>query len=212
MFFIQLKRGFGVLLEPIVDHFIEKGYHPDTFTILGLFFNIIAAALYAVGLLFEGGLVMLFGSSSDLIDGQIARRGGQGSAGGALLDSSLDRYSEIVVLLGLIVHYMLLGWFVTVAATVMAMAGSLMVSYVRARAEGLNYDCNVGLMQRPERIVFLCACSVFGAFLGSPDAHVAAGIWVMAILTNITTFDRIMHVRRVSRLDEQANNNDQVTV
>ena len=212
MFFAQLKRGFVVLIEPIVDRFIEKGYHPDTFTILGFAFNAIAAVLYGMGLFFEGGLVMVFGSSSDLIDGQIARRGGQGSAGGALLDSSLDRYSEVVVLIGLIVHYMLIGWFVTVVATAMALAGSLMVSYVRARAESLDYECGIGLMQRPERIIFLAACSVFGVFLGSPDAHVAAAIWIIAILTNITTFDRILYVRRISKQDKQTNTSDQITL
>jgi len=199
MFFIQLKRGFSVLIEPIVDHFIDRGYRPDTFTILGFIFNSAAGTLYAMGLFFEAGLVMIFGSSTDLIDGQIARRGGQTTAGGALLDSSLDRYSEVTVMLGLTVHYMLAGWFVTAAVAVLALAGSLMVSYVKARAESLNYDCEVGLMQRPERIIFLSACSVFGVLLGSPDAHVAAAIWFMAILTNITTFERIIHVRRISR-------------
>ena len=199
MFFIHLKRGFLVLVEPIIDHFVQRGYHPDTFTFLGLFFNTVAGILYGFGLFFEAGLVMVFGSSTDMIDGQIARQTGRSSSAGALLDSSLDRYSEVIVMVGLIIHFTLVGWVVTVAVAVVALAGSFMVSYVRARAEALGYDCGVGLMQRPERIIFLSACSVFGALLGFPDAHVAAGLWVMAVLTNVTTFERIVYVRRLAK-------------
>ena len=199
MFFGNLKRGFAVFIDPLVRLFVERGYNPDTFTVLGLFFNLIAAILYAIGLFFEGGLVMLFGSISDTVDGQIAREAGRGSAGGALLDSCLDRYSEAVVLIGLAAYYAKIGWVITAAVAVAALIGSLMVSYVRARAEGLGYECKVGLMQRPERIIFLAAASVFGVFLGTPREQVAAALWVMAVLTNVTTFERIVHVRRLAR-------------
>jgi len=204
MFFSHLKRGFQVFIDPLVRHFIRRGYHPDTFTILGFFFNCIAAVLYGMGLFFEGGLVMLFGSITDIIDGQVARKTGRGSSGGALLDSCLDRYSEAVVFIGLTVYYARIGWVVTSAVAGVALTGSLLVSYVRARAEGLGYECKVGLMQRPERIIFLTACSVFGVFLGTPNEHVAAAIWVMAVLTNLTTFERIVHIRRLSRRREAA--------
>jgi len=204
MFFSNLKRGFIVFIDPIVQHFVERGYHPDTFTILGFLFNLLAAVLYAVGLFFEGGLVMLFGSISDVIDGQIARETGRGSSGGALLDSCLDRYSEAVVLVGLIVYYAGIGSIVTAMVAAVVLTGSLLVSYVRARAEGLGYQCKVGIMQRPERVIFLTAASVFGVFFGTPRQHVAASLWVMAILTNLTTFERIVHVRRLARRRDEA--------
>lgn len=199
MFFSQLKRGFTVLLDPLVTYFIRRGLHPDTFTILGLVFNSCAGVLYGFGLFFEGGLVMLFGSITDLVDGQMARRRDEVSIGGALLDSALDRYSEIVVLTGLLVHYSIIGWKVSVVAAALTISGSLMVSYVRARGEGLNIECRVGFMQRPERIIFLSAASVFGFFLGSPDATVAATLWVMGAATHFTTIERVAYIRRVAR-------------
>jgi CDP-diacylglycerol---glycerol-3-phosphate 3-phosphatidyltransferase len=199
MFFSHLKRGFNLFIAPLVDHFIRKGYHPDTFTILGLVFNTIAAVLYAFGRFFEAGLIMCMGSSTDLIDGQIARSRGTISTAGALLDSSLDRYSETVVLTGLIVYYSLIGWVGTVLAAALTISGSMMVSYVRARAEALNYDCQVGFMQRPERVIFLAAASVYGPFLGTANATVAAALWLMAIATHYTSFERIIHVRRIAK-------------
>ena len=198
MFFTQLKYGFALFLRPYVDHCIRRGYHPDTFTILGFVFNVFAGVLYAFGYFFEGGLVMIYGSATDVIDGQIARRTNRSSPAGSLLDSSLDRYSETAVLLGIAIHYTVIGWHGTVAVTVLALAGSLMVSYVRARAEGLGYQCRVGIMQRAERLIFLSGCSVFGVLLGMPDGNVAASMWVMAFLTNMTAVERIIHVRKVA--------------
>lgn len=97
------------------------------------------------------------------------------------------------------VYYAAIGWIVTATVATIAMAGSLLVSYVRARAEALGYECKVGIMQRPERVIFLSAASVFGVLLGTPREHVGAAIWVMAVLTNVTTFERIHHVRRLAR-------------
>ena len=202
--FSDLKLGFQVFVDPLVNHFIRRGYHPDTFTVMGLVFNTIAAGFYAFGMFFEGALVMLFGSSTDMIDGQIARKTGGVSDGGALLDSVLDRYSEAVVLIALSFHYARIGWMVTSVLSAAALTGSLLVSYVRARAEGLNYECKVGLMQRPERVIFLAAASVFGVFLNTPYQHVAVAVWVMAILTNLTTCERIVHVRRAAKQREMA--------
>jgi CDP-diacylglycerol--glycerol-3-phosphate 3-phosphatidyltransferase len=197
--FSDLKLGFQVFIDPLVKHFIHRGYNPDTFTVLGFVFNATAAVFYAFGFFFEGALIMLFGSTTDLIDGQIARQTGGTTDGGALLDSVLDRYSEAVVLMGLAFHYANIGWKVTGLLSIAALTGSILVSYVRARAEGLNYECKVGLMQRPERVIFLAAATIFGVFLGTPNQHVAAAIWIMAILTNLTTGERVLHVRRAAR-------------
>jgi CDP-diacylglycerol---glycerol-3-phosphate 3-phosphatidyltransferase len=202
MFFTKLKLGLIVFLEPLVDRWVEKGYHPDTFTILGFAFNLVAGILYGFGMFFEGGLLMIYGSALDVVDGQVARRTKVTSPSGSLLDSSVDRYSEIAVLVGIGVHYASIGWVTTVGVASLALAGSLMVSYVRARAEGLGYECNIGVMQRAERLVFLSAASVFGALLGSPDAHVAAAMWVMAFLTNLTAFERVVHVRKLAKQDD----------
>lgn len=203
MFFNHLKRGFVVFLDPLIQHFISKGYHPDTFTIAGVVFNIIAGILYGFGFIFEGALVMLFGSITDLIDGQIARLRDEVSKAGAFLDSTLDRYSETAVLVGLVWYFVSIGWNITALVGAVAIAGSLMVSYVRARAEGLGFECKVGFMQRPERVIFLAAASVFGVFLSTPNGTVAAALWLLAIGTHYTTFERMIHVRRKALVEDQ---------
>jgi len=203
MFFSHLKRGFVVFIDPLIQHFISRGYHPDTFTIAGVVFNVIAGVLYAFGFIFEGALVMVFGSLTDLIDGQIARLRNEVSKAGALLDSTLDRYSESAVLVGLVWYFASIGWNVTATIGALAIAGSLMVSYVRARAEGLGFECKVGSMQRPERVIFLGAASVFGVFFSTPNGTVAAALWVLAIGTHYTTFERMIHVRRKALAEDR---------
>ena len=203
MLFNHLKRGFVVFIDPLIQHFINRGYHPDTFTIAGVIFNTIAGVLYAFGFIFEGALVMLFGSTTDLIDGQLARKRNEVSKAGALLDSTLDRYSESAVLVGLVWYFASIGWTVTAVVAALAIAGSLMVSYVRARAEGLGFECNVGFMQRPERVIFLAAASVFGEFFSTPNGTVAAALWLLAIGTHYTTFERMIHVRRKALAEDR---------
>ena len=202
MFFTNLKAGFVLFLEPVIQYCVDKGLHQDFFTILGLVLNVISGVLYGFGLFVEAGMLMIYGSSTDVIDGSIARRTNRSSAGGSILDSSLDRYSEIAVFLGIAVHYAVLGWYVTVGIVILALSGSLMVSYVRARAEGLGFDCKVGVMQRAERLIFLAAASIFGTFLGTPDAHMAAVMWALAFLTNLTALERIRFVRREAEIQE----------
>jgi CDP-diacylglycerol---glycerol-3-phosphate 3-phosphatidyltransferase len=208
MLLSNLKRGFLIFIDPLMNYLISKRYTPDTFTILGLIFNIIAAVFYSFGLFFEAGVVMAFGSTTDVIDGQLARRTGAVSTAGAILDSVLDRYSEVFVLTGLLIHYAFIGWNVTVAVAAVAIAGSLLVSYVRARAEGLGFDCRVGFMQRPERVIFLATASVFGVFLGSPDGTVAAALWLLAAGTHYTTIERMIYVRRLAKIRDHASTRD----
>ena len=203
MFFTNLKTGFVVFLEPVISYCIRMGIHQDFFTVLGFVLNVISGVLFGFGLFVEGGLLMIYGSSTDIIDGSIARRTNRSSPAGSILDSSLDRYSEIAVFLGIAVHYAAMGWYVTVGVVILALAGSLMVSYVRARAEGLGFECSVGVMQRAERLIFLAAACVFGTFLGFPDANVAAVMWALAFLTNLTAVERIRHVRREAFLREK---------
>ena len=151
------------------------------------------------------GGVILFAGLFDMMDGRLARMGGMSSTFGALWDSTLDRYSELCTLFG-ICYYLLMqqnDWQWAGVVTFAAMVGSVMVSYVRARAEGLDIECKVGLMQRPERVVVTAVGAIF--------CGVCANVWVLvvpmiiiAVLANITAFWRVIHCYKV--LTEKDNN------
>ena len=139
-----------------------------------------------------GGAIILFAGLFDMMDGRLARMGNMSSVFGALWDSTLDRYSELFTLFGITVFFLLNQWEWMGVITFLAMVGSVMVSYVRARAEGLDIECKVGLMQRPERVVL----TAFGAIMCGIMADVmwlAVPIAIIAVLANITAFWRIGH-------------------
>ncbi|MCL5962697.1 MAG: CDP-alcohol phosphatidyltransferase family protein [Chloroflexi bacterium] len=176
--------------EALARGLAKTGMTPNILTIIALLLNGVAAAVVAVGYLSMGGiLVMLFGAF-DTLDGALARVTGKSSKFGAFLDSTLDRYSEAFVFFGLLVLFSVRG---DVQATLLVYAvlvGSLMVSYTRARAEGLGLDCEVGLLPRPERIILLG--------LGLILNQVVIALWILAILTNVTAVQRILHVWKLT--------------
>jgi len=175
---------------------VKSGVHPDLLTALGLIGNILAAVLFAVGRFRGAGGMMLLGGLCDVLDGEVARAGQRGSRFGALLDSTLDRYSEIFVAFGITVYFVRSGWVLTCAVIFFLLAGSLMVSYVRARAEGLGEECKVGVMQRGERVVAIAV----GALIGVRALVIV--IWIIALLANFTVAERLWHVwRKTKRLD-----------
>ena len=197
------------IIDPLIKGMIKCGITPNLVTFVGFVGNMVAAGMfiYAAGLaenqyawIGYGGWVLILSSLFDMMDGRLARVGNMSSTFGAFWDSTLDRYSELVSLGGLVGFYFALdgetwGLDNTVwgVVTLAAMIGSVMVSYVRARAEGLGLDCKVGLMQRPERVVVLCVGAIVSGFTGSGIA-VCVAVALIALLANITAFWRIRHV------------------
>lgn len=197
-----LRDGFLGLLRPVPRLLIERRVHPNVITTLGFAVTVSAGIAFFMGHVRIGGFLVLIGGIFDILDGQVARGSGSASVFGSFYDSTLDRISEIVVFLGIFSLYggghpdFPLPWMVYTVA--LALAGSLMVSYTRARAEALGLDCKVGLMQRPERVVLIgVAAMLFG---GSWNGAVLTGVLLlMAVLTNFTAFQRIVWVYRHTR-------------
>lgn len=197
-----LRDGFLALLRPVPRVLIDRGVHPNAITTVGFLVTISAGASFFLGHVRVGGALVLLGGICDILDGQVARGSGKASAFGSFYDSTLDRVSEIVVFLGVFSLYggghpdFPLPWMVYTVA--LALAGSLMVSYTRARSEALGVDCKVGLMQRPERVVLLGVSTVL--FGGAWDGVVlTAVLLLMAVTTNITVLQRIVWVYRHTR-------------
>ena len=139
-----------------------------------------------------GGGVILFAALFDMMDGRLARMGNMSSVFGAMWDSTLDRYSELITLGGICLMFVKGDWFWISVVTFAAMIGSVMVSYVRARAEGLGIECKVGFMQRPERVVVTAVTAIISGATGNLW-WLAGGMILIAVLANITAFWRILH-------------------
>lgn len=171
--------------------FVRTPITPNMLTLFGLVLNIVVATLLATGHLVAGGVMIIVAGLFDMLDGALAKITNRVSAFGAFLDSVVDRYSEAVVLLGLLLYYYQQLSIQRVTEVVLIYAilfGSVMISYTRARAEGLNIKNEVGLMARPERIILLAVGLLFNTVLLIPV------LWVLAIGTQITAIQRIVHV------------------
>ena len=186
-----IGEGGGWLLRHVVGGLAATGVTPNMFTFLGLAVNSWAAALFAFGKFHQAAAVLFLAGFLDMADGQVARRVGRVTAFGAFLDSTLDRYSDLALYMGLVVYYTLAGrpFYMTLAAV--AMASSFMVSYSRARAESLIASCKVGFMERPERLVLL--------ILGGAFNRMAQVLWVIATFSTITVIHRVVHTWRELR-------------
>jgi CDP-diacylglycerol--glycerol-3-phosphate 3-phosphatidyltransferase len=149
-----------------------------------------AAAIVGSGALVVGGFAFLLASAFDALDGAVARATNSASPFGAFLDSVMDRYSESALFIGLLALFTSRQQFDMAVVSSVALVGSLLVSYARARAEGLGVDCEVGILQRPERVVLLGAGLIFA------DALLVPVIWLLAVVTNATVVQRIIHVWR----------------
>jgi CDP-diacylglycerol---glycerol-3-phosphate 3-phosphatidyltransferase len=191
----SVKVGFRGAVQPLAVALARAGVQANWLTYLGFVLNVIVAVLVSQGYFGIGGAAFLIVNALDFLDGAVARAAGTAGAFGAFLDSVVDRYSEAVVFVGLIVWYSRDGDASALLATALALAGSFMVSYCRARAEGLGLECEVGLLQRPERIVVLGIGLMLAEFL-SPTVLVAVLV-ALAVLTNVTTAQRIRHVGRL---------------
>jgi CDP-diacylglycerol--glycerol-3-phosphate 3-phosphatidyltransferase len=187
------------IIEPLTRWLVRQGVHPNLITTLGFVVTLAAGLLYHQDHVRMAGLFVLLGGAFDVFDGRVARESGLASKFGSFYDSTLDRISEIVVFLGLASLYNTMRGDVEdvamVYVVILALGGSLMVSYTRARAEGLGLECSVGFMQRPERIVLLGLGSLsFG--LAWRGLVLDIIIIVVAVTTNLTAIQRIVWVHQ----------------
>ena len=230
----NLQLGIYKVIDPFVKVLIKLGLTPNAVTTIGFVLNIGVAVIFIIGgekgnrgdLTYIGwaGALILFAGLFDMLDGQVARLGNMKSTFGALYDSVLDRYSEQVMFLGICYYLVAHHYFLSSIFAFIALMGSMMVSYVRARAEGLGIECSGGLMQRPERVVtigvFGIICGVASLYMGGDYKLYIPGIrfhvfetmsiftipiTMMAILTNITAYNRLMGSKK--SIEEMEKNN-----
>lgn len=195
MFGPRIQQSARQFAERVVRPLAALGLTPNMATVLGLLLNCATAAVIATGNLRIGGVFLLFAGLFDMVDGALARVRDQKTAFGAFFDSTLDRFSEGIVLLGVILFSMSLPaspertW--TVALTYVAGLGSLMVSYTRARAEGLGIECKSGLMARPERVLLLAGGLIIGG-----SGWLLGTVAILAVTSTFTSVQRIFAVSR----------------
>lgn len=185
-----LRAQAAVVTHPIAGFLGRLGFHPNTVTILGFLLTVGVAVVLAVGRTGLGGMLLMITSSVDALDGALARVLGAKSRFGAFLDSTLDRLSEGVLFLGLLIWLLPQGLTFEVVLLFFALLGSVMVSYARARAEGVGYTCKVGLLTRMERVLLLGV----GLILG----WTRMTLLILAIFTWVTVLQRITHVYKES--------------
>ena len=190
----DLKPAALAILRPITTALIRSGIHPNTLTMVGFAISCIAGWVYGGGSLGWAAFVLLLAGLFDMLDGAVAREGHRISRFGAFLDSNVDRYAEIVVFVGIVWRFH--DDLVSQIAALFAITGSLMVSYTKARAEGLGQEVHGGLLQRPERIVLLALGSLFGMI------GLKIVLWVLAVLTNLTSIQRMMLVSESMAAEE----------
>ncbi len=186
-----LKPKIKSIAEPIALALGKIGLTPNLLTLIGFLLNIAVAVILGYGHLMWGGIALLIVSAVDMLDGALARASGQVTKFGAFWDSSLDRYSEAVIFAGLLFWIMPSGDPLYGILLISALIGSLMLSYTRARAEGLGMDCEVGILARPERIIILGIALIIN--------QVIWGLGIIAVLANLTAFYRIYHVWKKTR-------------
>ncbi|MHB8931882.1 MAG: CDP-alcohol phosphatidyltransferase family protein [Bellilinea sp.] len=189
-----LRIRFKGLLDPAGAHLNKLGISPNTMTLLGLAGHIGAAVLLAYGEIQWGGLVVLLMAPFDALDGTMARLRGKTSRFGGFLDSVVDRYAELILVGGLLVYYIQQANWLAIALAYAAAAGSIMVSYTKARGESLGFKVNVGLLTRVERYLVIIPCLLFNIPL--------VLLWVLALFTNFTALQRIFAVFKQSKADD----------
>ena len=187
----------GERREIVRNALIESRLTPNAISLTGFVLCVVAAVLVAERLFFLSGVVFIIGSICDTLDGRYSRMSGKGSPFGAFLDSTLDRIEEGVVLTTVAAYFAARDMQFAVAACVVAVLASLMVSYTRARAEALGVECKVGIATRAVRVVILSAGLLFAKGAGLADFELLApAVYVLAGLSTITVLQRIFHVRK----------------
>jgi phosphatidylglycerophosphate synthase len=196
---MTFTRAIGVgsnkIIRLIVRGLALSKIHPNVLTFLGLVINMAAAALLAVGRFRLAGAVIIGAGLFDMVDGRVARETNRVTRFGGFFDSVLDRYSDLALLVGMLVWYGSINRPFYVVLTAIAMTGSVMVSYTRARAENTIPTCKVGFMERPERVVLV--------IIGALFLRMAQVLWVIAVLSNLTVVHRMIFTwQETKRLEE----------
>ncbi len=184
----KYKSAFGEYIRPVNLVLHRLRVSPDHLTFAGIVFGGLAGLAFAHGRLLLAGIFLILAGVSDMLDGSLARANGEASAFGSYIDSVADRFTEALIFTGIAWHVRGKPELLVVLA---ALAGSFLVSYTKARAEALGVNCEVGLMERPERIIVLVA----GALLD----QLMPALWVLAVLTMFTAGQRVLHVRGAMR-------------
>jgi CDP-diacylglycerol--glycerol-3-phosphate 3-phosphatidyltransferase len=190
------KAPLSRLGDPVARVLLRAHVRPNQLTIVGLGVSILAACAIAQGRLRVGALLLTLAGLFDFFDGSLARLANSVSAFGAFLDSVVDRYSDLVVLLGAVLYYERAGDTPGVFVTLVTLMGTIMVSYTKARAQSIGVACEIGLMERPERLIVLIAGATFNLL--------TAAMVVLAVLTNVTALQRILYTRRAAASRENA--------
>ncbi len=198
MFEAKLKPHLEIILSAVANKMVALGITANMVTLFGFFINLIATFYVATGRLVIGGILILFGGSFDMIDGAVARAQTNLRASGALFDSVIDRYSEGFLFLGVLVYFYTLESLIGIILAFGAWFGSILVSYVRARAEGLQVTCKVGLMQRPERIVLLGTGTFLQGILWYRFPIIQTNALILLCVLGVLTF--MTHITALHRL------------
>jgi CDP-diacylglycerol---glycerol-3-phosphate 3-phosphatidyltransferase len=193
-------RAIGLAANKII-RLIVRGLalskiNPNVLTFLGLVINMVAAGFLAFGHFRTAGFVIIFAGVFDMVDGRVARETNQVTRFGGFFDSVLDRYSDIALLVGLLVYYGTINRPSYVVLTAIVMAASVMISYTRSRAENIVPTCKVGFLERPERVVLL--------ILGALFDRMAPVLWVIAVLGNLTVIHRMIFTYQEAKRLENA--------
>ena len=191
----QIGNTCWYLYDAIVRGFARMGINPNFLTFTGFAINLFAAYLFAYGYFRWAGGAVTLAAVFDLTDGPVARSTRRVTPFGAFFDSVLDRYSDLVLLIGLLIYYGRINRFEYVTLVAVAMIGSVMTSYTRARAEIMIPSCKVGFLERPERVVLI----LIGAFTD----HMAPVLWVIVVLSNWTVVHRVIHTYHATRTQEK---------
>jgi CDP-diacylglycerol--glycerol-3-phosphate 3-phosphatidyltransferase len=191
----MIGDGCGAVIDRIVRWLALARISPNVLTFLGLVINICAAYLFAMGHFRWAAAVVIGAGLFDMVDGRVARATDRVTRFGGFFDSVLDRYSDLALLVGLLVYYASINRFGYIVLTAIVMTGSVMVSYVRARAENSVPNCKVGFLERPERVVLIIIGGLFN--------RIAAVLWVIAVLSNLTVIHRMIYTwRETQRLED----------
>jgi CDP-diacylglycerol--glycerol-3-phosphate 3-phosphatidyltransferase len=188
--------GAGKVIRMIVRALSLSRVNPNVLTFLGLVINVVAAVFLAVGHFRSAGLIIIFAGLFDMVDGRVARETNQVTRFGAFFDSVLDRYSDLALLIGLLVYYGTINRPFYVVLTAVVMMASVLISYVRTRAENIIPTCKVGFLERPERVVLFIIGTLFD--------RMAPVLWVTAVLGNITVIHRMIFTYQEAKRLEHA--------
>ena len=187
----KIGDGGGRILDSVVRGFAASGINPNILTFIGFGINLLAAYLFAYGYFRWAAATIILAGIFDMSDGRVARLEGRVTPFGGFYDSVMDRYSDLCLLIGLLIYYGRINRFLYVSLVAIAMIGSVMVSYSRARAENVISSCKVGFLERPERVVLIIIGALFD--------RMAPVLWLIAVLSNVTVIHRILYTRQEAR-------------